>query len=664
MKRGLCFVALIAAPLFAATPAVTPAPNPPLPPFILTIQEIPEGGGVPIACSATSPNCSVDILSTLEITPNLANVPGHATAAATATAPRDDEEMMDTQRRAHLNQALLVLNQSLQISKEIIQRNTADKNDPALVPLARKFEELQLQLSAEIEKYLKVDPANAGKTQNEVFLQVKVQGKPISAMEQIGPWLVEQIKLLDAKALTRANETGGGGLQLRLAASRVRGAMPIHLPGYDTFDSLSPSAIQRITFDVSSAEKAQNAAEVQATAAIANAIRTHFKELTDAYKKALDDAKAKVEAALNSVTTETTKAGELSASFSSAINALQSAANQASEPTKSQLNKTAADLTTLKTTVESTITKLTDAKSKLTDLASSLDSSQLTLNAAANRPDLVLDKVLGDLSSAQGVLDAALTVLKTAKDLLEPQLTAVESDLKALAASAPAEAGTLVARLRGELLSALLSPIDQLDSTKTVLAALRAPEGQTAAKQTGPIVNLKAPQILVVTSPMPTQLQIVRTDPANDDVIDIAAQVSDAANNVIYEEHRMVRIRFFGWHSGLASGLIFVRANKAAQENLKPEAAAIWRIVFTPRADDTAWYHRIRPAIGFHSTTLHFGNDNNSVQFGLGVSGHILDDLLQVGYGWNLGVTKDRSYGYVGLGIMKLLRNALGSNSQ
>ena len=123
-----------------------------------------------------------------------------------------------------------------------------------------------------------------------------------------------------------------------------------------------------------------------------------------------------------------------------------------------------------------------------------------------------------------------------------------------------------------------------------------------------------------------------------------------------------MRVRFYGWHSGLASGLVFVRAQETALENLKPEAAAIWRIVRTPRPwedDWRHWYFKARPSVGFHATTLHFGGDNDVVQFGLGVSAHLFDDLFQLGYGWNLGATTSRGYGYFGLGVMKVLRDAL-----
>jgi hypothetical protein len=169
---------------------------------------------------------------------------------------------------------------------------------------------------------------------------------------------------------------------------------------------------------------------------------------------------------------------------------------------------------------------------------------------------------------------------------------------------------------------------------------------------------------------MPTLLEIARTDPAENDVIDVGISVM-RQSQVVYEEHRTIRVHFYGWHSGLASGLIFVRAQKAAQENFKPEAAAIWRIVRTPRPWESQWYYRLSPAIGFHSTTLHFAStasatttgtatsDDNGVQFGLGISAHLWNDLLQVGYGWNVAVTKNRGYGYLGLGIMKLLRQVI-----
>ena len=70
-------------------------------PYILSIEDIPQGNANAILCPQTSADCSADILSTLQITPNLANVPRPPTASASLNA----DAASDAQRRAHLNEA-------------------------------------------------------------------------------------------------------------------------------------------------------------------------------------------------------------------------------------------------------------------------------------------------------------------------------------------------------------------------------------------------------------------------------------------------------------------------------------------------------------------------------------------------------------------------------
>ncbi|HYU26822.1 MAG TPA: hypothetical protein VEO74_16540 [Thermoanaerobaculia bacterium] len=638
MKRVLLF-------LFLAMPALGQVR-----PYILSIEEIPQGNGNAILCPQTSADCSADILSTLQITPNLANVPRPATASASLNA----DAASDAQRRAHLNEALGELNQSLDLSRQIIERHGAGEQSEALEAMSDQFARLRIALNDAIVKYLAVDHPGEDIQRGEEYRAA------FRSPSATGQWLAEQIRTLDQRAAARA---AAGGLQLRLAAARIRAnapPAPLHLPGYDTYEPLSATPIQRITFNVSSEERARNAADVQATAAIVSLVRTNFKALADAYKKELADARARVDTALDAVRQSVARNGDLNVPVALLAKDLNDLAAGASEPLKSQLTKAAADTTTLAATVQTAISALTAAQTALAAVPSKLEGS--SMNVAAGRPDLVLDNVLGIAAGAQTTVTSTVAALRGAHDDLPPQLAAVESDLRALGANAPAVGSLVVARIRGDLIEAIVAPVRELDATKLILGALGNRNAASSAKTAGPVADVSAPQVTTVSNPMPTRLEIARTDPKDNDTIDLAAQVLDGANGVVYEEHRSVRVRFYGWHSGLASGLVFVRAQETALENLKPEAAAIWRIVRTPRPwedDWRHWYFRTRPAVGIHLTTLHFGGDNSAVQFGLGVSAHLFDDLFQLGYGWNLGATTSRGYGYFGLGIMKLLRDAL-----
>jgi len=66
----------------------------------------------------------------------------------------------------------------------------------------------------------------------------------------------------------------------------------------------------------------------------------------------------------------------------------------------------------------------------------------------------------------------------------------------------------------------------------------------------------------------------------------------------------------------------------------------------------------LRPSAGVHTTTLHY-KDSTNPQFGLGVSVHVFDDFLQIGYGFNVRGERDRRYWYFGVGLIQALRSAM-----
>jgi hypothetical protein len=657
MKRLLLLI-LFTAPLAAQTPP--PISTAPLRPLVLSVREITDPkSGVVYDCPATNPECSVDILSSLTIEPILGNIP--VTGGGTLV-PLDP---VDSQKRATVNAALLHLNRSIVLSRQLLELDAAGKteSDPDAKKVSDQYEAERRAMYAAITGYFRLDAANAGKTELEL-----VRLSPSRA--QTGQWLAARVSELNARSAARA-ATATSDLQVRMGAVRVRGsnAVPVHLPGYDTFDSRSPTDIQRITFTTSSAEQQQNAAEVAATVQIANLIRTNFKQLTDAYKQEIADAKAKLKSAESDLKGTATKSADLVVLLQG-LSARLDATTVTDATLQAKIKKTSTDVGGLATTVQTTLNVVNATATTIASAPAALDSAAAGIDGS--RPDLVLKNVLDLAGSVQTSVTTAGKGISDARNTLATQLAAIESDFQGITSSLPADAATLLARVRIDLLTALTGPIMQLDATKAVLSALSDARPPATAADAAAMLDLNAPQILTVTQPMPTLLEIARTDPAENDVIDVGLSVM-RQTQVVYEEHRTIRVHFYGWHSGLASGLIFVRAQKAAQENVKPEAAAIWRIVRTPRPWETKWFYRLSPAIGFHSTTLHFAstpsttttgtstNNDNGVQFGLGFSAHLWNDLLQVGYGWNIAVTKNRGYGYLGLGIMKLLRQAISN---
>jgi hypothetical protein len=440
--------------------------------------------------------------------------------------------------------------------------------------------------------------------------------------------------------------------------------MPVHLPNYDTYNTLSPAQLPRITTNVSDAEAAENTREVKATMDLIALTKTNLNDLIDAYKKQLDALKQKLQQQVAALTSGASSATTMIGDLNKLAADLTQLGNQQNN---AALKKAGTDVAALATAVQALNTTLVSLQQAITTATANF--SKVTQDATT--PDVVLRNILGLATTGIGAVTkdahAAATQLKD----IDAKLTTVVDDAKNLTGTAQANTQAIAAQVKSELIDILAAPLNQLIGPDLVQFI---EEIRKTADTAAPLLNLNAPEILTVSDIVETRLEIPRADPADGDVLDFATQVFQN-DKQIYEEHRSVTVHFYGWHSGLASGLIFVRADKTAQSNFKPEAAAIWRIQMTPRPDDTNVFDKLRPAIGFHTTTLHFATttsttttsgatttttDNNNVQFGAGITFHLFGDVLQTGYGWNLGVTKDRGYMYVGIGIMQLLRTRLG----
>ena len=67
----------------------------------------------------------------------------------------------------------------------------------------------------------------------------------------------------------------------------------------------------------------------------------------------------------------------------------------------------------------------------------------------------------------------------------------------------------------------------------------------------------------------------------------------------------------------------------------------------------TKFFDWLHPGLGVHATSLHQGS--STVEVGSGVALSLWDDLVTGGYGWNRGVTANKPYFFVGIGILDLL---------
>ncbi|HEX6100485.1 MAG TPA: hypothetical protein VF432_29490 [Thermoanaerobaculia bacterium] len=637
--------------LFASV--VVFAQSPPAGVVVLQLKEVPQNGTLDDKYQdcLTNKNCSADIKSSILITPDVSGVPG-------ATKPLTPEQNRAIAVRQHLNRMLEHMNRSLELSKQIVLAEQTDSLAAVdLQALSRRFEaERSQMLQAGIDA-VNADPQRFGLQPGGDARDVLPRTYGLPA--ETGQWVAQELER-SAKVLV---DTGAGtGYTLRLGAFRLRGGTdpsPIHLPNYDRFESRAPADLPRISLNISTAQQQQLQKDVAATAALAQAIRTNFAELLTAFQTTLRNVQNKLQTADTAFKElrERLTGGDLAqdiANLESALTAAIAASND--ENVKRRLNAVKTELTAVKAAamaitsdIQSFQQAIAGAKTQVADLTTGVD---------ANRPDIVLLRILNVGSTLVQGFTAPLATLQTH---VQNFTGAADRLQQAVAALQDSDAGKELAvkianRFKAEA-SAVLAPLGDVEAVQKLLDALDA-GGKTeqAIKTAAALLSYQEIFEIPVDSLVATTLDIPRADPEEGDQIELVAEVRKPDGGLAYEERRIVRPRFFGFHSGVTSGLVFVRAKNEEQADLEPEAAAIWRIVFDKRPADS-WTKALIPAIGIHVTTLHFSEDQ--IEFGAGLSVHFWRDIVQFGTGINLGVKEDRGYVYAGLGVIPFLRERL-----
>lgn len=120
--------------------------------------------------------------------------------------------------------------------------------------------------------------------------------------------------------------------------------------------------------------------------------------------------------------------------------------------------------------------------------------------------------------------------------------------------------------------------------------------------------------------------------------------------SVLLDDQYTVHVFRAGIYSDLYTGLIYVKRNE--QPNYYPTVGVSWMLKIWCYPDNSWRYFWHSFGLGFHTTTLVI--DQNKIQLGIGLSAHLLDNLIQFGTGWNLGANGSPYY-YIGFGLIELL---------
>jgi len=636
---------------FALTPPKTaPISN------LVNVVEVDSTTNKPRPC--VSENCLVDMKSTLVITPDLSRYATPGTGALDPTL---------IAQRAALNSALQSLRKSLDLSQKIHGRTSfnASASDSKI---SRQFGDARAEMLRSIGDYIALDSRRWG-ISTELDSPELAPGMSglINEPGDFGLFIAVRLREIDERE--RSISSDATGYFVRLAAFRERqGAanVPIHVENYDTFDAGKPSFIARHGFTVSPEEREQAERDFAATNAIAEAIRTHFRQLLDAARSQVSDLRARIDELTSSLQSVRDQLGtDFLSDIEKAATSVDQAAAETDGPVKQRLKTIAAD-------VRKIGTDLTKISGNADAVRQTLISTRRALTTALDTGDAAHpEKVLFSLMDAASGVDASTwTSLKELRASLQSLIT----DLGQARNRAAALAGDSATKKRVlELCDGIVKNVsdrirqdlDKVDVVdKTIKALLPQPAEKANLADAARFLGVDAPEVRTIAAAdiVPGKLLVDYANVIEGDQIALVAEVlhRDSVTNadtVVTTDRRTVTPLWFGWHQGLSTGLTFVTARESELAKFAPEATAVFRFRYRARPEHNSVLATLRPGIGVHTMTLHFGDSNNP-QFGLGISAHLFDDFLQAGYGFNVRAENDQ-YWYFGVGVIRALRAAV-----
>jgi hypothetical protein len=119
-----------------------------------------------------------------------------------------------------------------------------------------------------------------------------------------------------------------------------------------------------------------------------------------------------------------------------------------------------------------------------------------------------------------------------------------------------------------------------------------------------------------------------------------------------------VRTRLMGLYRAPSAHLVFARAQTGteAAKKWKPNVAATMNWYYRVRETDpqkTYVWNTMNIGWGIHLANLDMGED--SVEFGAGFNLALFSGLVTLGYGWNLNLSEDQEYYFIGIDLFDLL---------
>ncbi len=443
-----------------------------------------------------------------------------------------------------------------------------------------------------------------------------------------------------------------GAVRFRVRATLHKpgesGPIPLHLPGYDTIDAGVGPIKRAISFNLSPKDQERLREDLQTAA--------EFARLYNDFRARKPELKAKLR--------------ELRQGFEADLRAIGEKLRGLA--TQGTLEQAMADLVArledpaVRQALGAGADQGLAAARKAREFAKSVRETLALLEGASGQPDEVLAAVVGGASKAL----AALADLASSA----PQVvTAFEGAYAALRLAETKEAlkewaAGLLKRLAADLvqeLDATLAKVqDLLGPAKVFLQLFRQHEAPDRMDFAG-----VDPRVLTrgLDQAVPTEISISSSPADGGDRVVLHVELlrpEEGAEVVAAAFEQEFAVERMGLNSRVGAHVVFVkrvdepRGGTVPETNFEAAPAASWTLHHRWRGE--GWLARtlnvLDPAVGLGVGALQFENDG--VELGVGAHASFFGDLVQVGYGLNLNVGKERDFFYVGVGLTDLLNVA------
>ncbi len=494
--------------------------------------------------------------------------------------------------------------------------------------------------------------------------------------EKLGAFLVAEIREVeeeDRQLALAAKKRKDAGLSLQLFLdSPGKERVPIHLEGYDRIDQLQLQKHDRFGLNLSTAEREELTAQMQATqalAAAANKVQAGKLSLEEALGEAVRLVCPRLETVLPDIKTlsERLQPQSLEKRFDRTRKLLEQFVARVQKEPKKLADQLGQDLSKLPETFQKTFGQeargYQDGISRVMTLCGKWKApSQADIPRLIDEA-LQLYSQLGQLSWAKAVQDTNDPVEWFARQAFKTAETNVRTALQNVLQSPDAN----------ELRDDLNTYYRDFRTAAGIVSKVQGILEITEITQKKPSdVNIPEPAALIIPlgEAKNTFVDLNYTPRTVGDTLALRATLYEGNDaNAVQKDQTTASFKVdeFGYFARLSCAVVLVRPSELAGGNDQFRFAPTlsWMHHYVPRAEEdggfASFLRTFRPSLGIHAAFLSFdtGESSDAIQIGLGGTLAFWEDRLQLGAGYNLMADSDddgRYYFFVGTDLIGLLQ--------